>query len=230
MRTLLMIVFAAGLVGGAGVQSQTKPAAAADPVLVFETAKGTIEIRLFASETPKSVEHILTHMRRNVYRAQRFHRVTPMLVQVGDPQSRQMSRQASWGSGNTGNPIGVFELAKNRQHVRGAVGLAHSGDPRGADSQFYIMKAASPGLNGKHAIIGQVTAGMAVVDKLVVGDVIKDARVKQGPRVLRPGGSGGPGDDPIELRISAQHGARVVRWNELSKIVLQYGRVRDGFR
>ncbi len=177
MRSLLMMVAAAGLLGGAPLQSQTKPAPA-DPVLVFDTAKGTIEIRLFASETPKSVEHILTHMRRNVYRAQRFHRVTPVLVQIGDPQSRQMSRQAYWGTGNTGNPLGVFELSKKRSHVRGAVGLAHSGDPRGADSQFYIMKAASPGLDGKHAIIGQVTAGMAVVDRLAAGDQVKDARVK----------------------------------------------------
>jgi peptidylprolyl isomerase len=178
MRTLLVIVLASGLLGGAALQSQTKPAVPSDPVLVFETAKGAIEIRLFASETPKSVEHILTHMRRNVYRAQRFHRVTPMLVQTGDPQSRQMSRQAYWGTGNTGSPIGVFELSKKRTHVRGAVGLAHSGDARAADSQFYIMKAPSPNLDGKHAIIGQVSAGMAVVDKLAVGDVIKDARVK----------------------------------------------------
>ena len=178
MRSLLMIFTAAVLLGGAGVQSQATPAPPPDPVLVFDTVKGTIEIRLFASETPKSVEHLLTHMRRNVYRAQRFHRVTPLLVQIGDPQSRQMSRQAYWGTGNTGNPVGVFEHSKKRSHVRGAVGLAHSGDPRGADSQFYIMKAASPGLDGKHAIIGQVTVGMAVVDKLAPGDQVKDARVK----------------------------------------------------
>ena len=178
MRTLLTLVIATVVVCGAGLQSQTKPAAPADPVLVFDTAKGTIEIRLFASETPKSVAHILTHMRRNVYRAQRFHRVESMLVQTGDPQSRQMSRQAYWGTGNTGSPIGVFELSKKRTHIRGAVGLAHSGDGRAADSQFYIMKGASPSLDGKHAVIGQVTVGMAVVDKIQVGDLIKDARVK----------------------------------------------------
>ena len=178
MRTVLVVVVAAGLLGGAALHSQTKPAAPADPVLVFETAKGAFEIRLFASETPTSVAHILTHMRRNVYRAQRFHRVERLLVQTGDPKSRQVSQRAYWGTGNTGSPIGVFEWSKKRTHVRGAVGLAHSGDARAADSQFYIMKGASPGLDGKHAIIGQVTAGMAVVDKLVVGDVIKDARVK----------------------------------------------------
>jgi cyclophilin family peptidyl-prolyl cis-trans isomerase len=152
--------------------------AAADPVLVFETLKGVIEIQLFRAEAPKSVEHILALMKRSVYRGQRFHRVTASLAQFGDPLSRSMARQAYWGTGNTGSPIGVFEWSKKRTHVRGAVGLAHSGNPLGADSQLYIMKRSSPGLDGKHAIIGRVSAGMAVVDKIVVTDLIKDARVK----------------------------------------------------
>src|ERR1700752_1533303 len=113
--------------------AQPKPAAA-NPVIVFDTAKGSIEMELFQAEAPKSVEHILALMKRNFYRAQRFHRVTAVLAQVGDPQSRDMSRQDYWGSGNSGNPIGVFELSKKRSHARGAVGLAHSGNPLGADS------------------------------------------------------------------------------------------------
>jgi len=157
---------------------QGKPAPAANPVLVFETVKGTFEIELFASEAPKSVEHILALMKRSVYRGQRFHRVTPSLVQWGDPQSRDMTKRDSWGQGNFGRPIGVFEWSKTRSHVRGAVGLAHSGNPIGADSQLYIMKTPSPGLDGKHAIIGRVTTGMAVVDKIAVADQIKNATVK----------------------------------------------------
>ena len=89
-----------------------------------------------------------------------------------------MSRRDYWGSTNSGSPIGVFEWSKKRSHVRGAVGLAHSGDARGADSQLYIMKTASPGLDGKHAIVGRVITGMAVVDKIAVTDMIKNATVK----------------------------------------------------
>jgi peptidyl-prolyl cis-trans isomerase B (cyclophilin B) len=179
MRRLAIVL---GLIGGVFVAGssarQAKPKAAPDPVVVLETAKGTIEIRLFKSEAPKSVDHLLELMKRSFYRGQRFHRVTSALVQVGDPSSRNMSRQDSWGTSNSGNPIGVFELSKKRSHVRGAVGLAHSGNPLGADSQIYIMKTASPGLDGKHAIVGQVMTGMAVVDKIVVTDMIKNATVK----------------------------------------------------
>ena len=172
------VVVAAVLLGAWAQGAAVKPPAAPDPILVLETAKGTIEIRLFRSDAPKSVDHLLELMKRNFYRGQRFHRATASLVQVGDPMSRDMSRKDYWGTGNSGSPIGVFELSKKRSHVRGAVGLAHSGNPLGADSQIYIMKTASPGLDGKHAIVGQVTSGMEVVDKIVVTDMIKNATVK----------------------------------------------------
>lgn len=157
---------------------QAKAAASADPVLVFETEKGTIEIQLFASEAPRSVAHLLDLMKRSYYRGQRFHRVTAAFAQIGDPQSRSMARQAYWGSGGSGNPIGVFEHSPKRTHVRGAVSLAHSGSPLSADSQFFIMKTAGASLDGKHAVIGRVTVGMTVVDKIVVTDMIKDAKMK----------------------------------------------------
>jgi cyclophilin family peptidyl-prolyl cis-trans isomerase len=74
--------------------------------------------------------------------------------------------------------VGVAEFNK-RTHVRGAVGLAHGGDARYADSQIYILKTASPSLNGKHVVIGQVTKGIEVVDRLQVADVIKNALVTE---------------------------------------------------
>ena len=175
----LLIVIAIGmpLVGGA----QTQPAA--DPVFVLETVKGVVELRLFQAEAPKSVAHILQLVRRSYYRGQRIIRVEPTLVQFGDVQSRDMTRKANWGSGGSGTPINAFELLKKYTHRRGMVGLAHSGNPMAADSQLYIMKQPSPGLDGKHAIIGQVTAGLGVVDKLAVADLIKNAYVKgEGPK------------------------------------------------
>ncbi len=180
IRTVAMLAAAAVMAGPAltagGVLRQAKPPAAA-PVLVLETARGTIEIAFFPADAPKSVEHIVGLVRRSFYRGQRFHRVIASLVQFGDPRSRDMSLKDYWGSGGSGRAINVFELS-TRVHVRGTVGLGHAGNPLGADSQLYIMKAASPSLNGKHAIIGQVRAGMAVVDRLQVEDMIKDAYLK----------------------------------------------------
>ncbi len=148
------------------------------PTLTLETAKGAIQIRLFRAEAPKSVAHIVALVKNNFYRGQRIHRVEGSLVQFGDQTSRDMSMRDWWGRRGSGRAIGVAELNK-RPHVRGAVSLAHSGDPRYADSQLFIMKAASPSLNGKHVVIGQVTSGMAVVDALRVTDIIKQVTVTE---------------------------------------------------
>ena len=145
----------------------------APPVdVTFDTVKGAFKVRLFPADAPKSVEQIVGLIKRNFYRNQRIHRVEASLVQFGDPTSRDMSQRDWWGRRGSGRIIGVAEFNK-RTHVRGAVSLAHSGDAKLADSQLFIMKAAGPSLDKKHVVIGQVTAGMAVVDALRVTDTIK---------------------------------------------------------
>ena len=169
-----MKILAILLVLLAGVQ--TKPAG--NPVIVFETVKGNIEIELYAKDAPKAVEKLLTLVRQNFYRGQRFHRVEASLAQIGDPFSKDFTKRDRWGSGGSGQWLGVVEIPKQHRHVRGAVGMAHPGRPERADSQIYIMKSASPSLNGKHAIVGRVVAGMEVVDKLQAGDLVRKVYVK----------------------------------------------------
>ena len=150
-----------------------------NPVVVIETVKGTIEIELYAKDAPKTVAHLLTLVRQNFYRGQRFHRVEPgFLVQVGDPATRDFTKRARWGTGGSGKPIGVAEIGKTRRHAPGTVAMAHSGDPKFADSQFYIVMQPRPGLDGKYTIFGRVTSGMDVVKKLKRADILKRASVK----------------------------------------------------
>jgi cyclophilin family peptidyl-prolyl cis-trans isomerase len=146
--------------------------------MAIETVKGAIEIQLFRSESPKSVDHVLDLAKHNFYRGQRIHRVEASLVQFGDPVSRDMSRRDWWGRAGSGSPIGVAEFNKHK-NVRGAVGLAHTGNAAYADSQLYICKAAMPSLDGKHVVIGQVVKGMDVVDKLQVADVLRNVTVRE---------------------------------------------------
>ena len=166
---------------------QTKPAAPAQPaastaapVIVCDTVKGTFQIQTFAADAPKSVEHIVKLVRQGFYRGLRFHRVESGLVQIGDPQSRNVSLRNIWGTASSGTPIGVSEISKKHSHGRGAVGLAHPdpGSAQYADSQFYIMKIANPALDARFVVIGQVTTGMDVVDKLEVADVLRNATIK----------------------------------------------------
>jgi len=158
-----------------------KPAAPKTPapVIVLDTVKGTIEIETLPDDAPKTVAHVVELVKKNFYNGMRFHRAEEnFLVQIGDPQSRDMSREAWWGRGpGSGKPIGVSEIGK-RKHVPGSVGMAHSGDPKYADSQFYIVMQPRPGLDGKFTIFGRVTSGMDVVKKLKRADILKKASVK----------------------------------------------------
>jgi cyclophilin family peptidyl-prolyl cis-trans isomerase len=159
------------------------PAAKAGPapIIVLDTVKGAIEIETFPEDAPKTVQHIVALVKKNFYNGLRFHRAEPnFLVQVGDPQSRDMSREAWWGRGpGSGNPIGVAEITKKRRHAAGTVAMAHVGDPKLADSQFYIIIQPRPGLDGKYTIFGRVTSGMDVVGKLKRADILKKASVKE---------------------------------------------------
>ncbi len=150
---------------------------ATPPVAVFETAKGVFEIEFFPADAPKSVAHLVSLIEKRFYRGQRVHRVTAGLVQFGDPQSRDMTRRDYWGRAGSGTSIGVAEFSK-RSHTRGIVALAHSGNAAYADSQMFIVKAAAPSYDGKYTIVGRVTRGMDVVDKLAVADVLKQVSMK----------------------------------------------------
>jgi peptidyl-prolyl cis-trans isomerase B (cyclophilin B) len=158
--------------------SQTSPGAG--PVIVLETVKGVIEFETYPEEAPKTVAQIVGLVKRGFYNGQRFHRAEPnFVVQIGDPQSRNMTLQEWWGRSGSGKPIGVAEITKKRTHLRGAIGMGHSGSAKDADSQFYITLRNAPELNGKYTVFGQVIKGMEVAAKLQKADVLKKASVKE---------------------------------------------------
>ncbi|GMV20176.1 MAG: peptidylprolyl isomerase [Vicinamibacterales bacterium] len=179
LRWVMGMVAVATLVAlGSALRAEPQQAAAGNPILVLETAKGTIEIELFPKEAPKTVEHIVTLVKKNFYRGQRFHRAEGSVVQIGDPASRNMTRKAWWGRSNEGPAVGVAEFSKRLTNTRGAVGMAHAGSAEYARTQFYILKRANPELDGKHAVFGRVISGLAVLDKLEVADMLKTATIR----------------------------------------------------
>jgi len=158
------------------------PAKPAGPVIVVETSRGVFEFETFPAEAPKTVARILELVKQRFFNGQRVHRVvkspSPFVIQWGDPQSRDMTKKDRWGTGGSGKPIGVAEISRTRTHVRGAVAMAHAGDPAQADSQMYVTLAPVPQLNGQYTVFGQVIKGMEVVDQIQVEDVVKRMTVK----------------------------------------------------
>lgn len=177
-RLGLVVAMCAVLVAARVGAEQGRGAAAANPVLVLDTSRGRIEIELLRQAAPKTVDYIIGLVKKNFYRGLRFHRVERSLVQIGDPNTRNFTRRNIWGQTGTTPTVGVLETSKRASHTRGAVGLAHAGNAKLASSQFYIMKSASPGLDGDFTVFGRVTSGMAVVDALKFEDVLTQATIK----------------------------------------------------
>jgi cyclophilin family peptidyl-prolyl cis-trans isomerase len=159
--------------------------APAGPVVVVETVKGTFAFETYPDVAPRTVDHVVRLARRGFYNGQRVHRAVPnFVVQMGDPQTRDMTKREWWGRGDfagSGRPVGVAEISKKHLHLKGAVAMAHAGNPAEADAQFYVVLAAAPRLNGKYSVFGRVIEGVDVPAKLQVGDMIKKVSVRTPP-------------------------------------------------
>lgn len=133
----------------------------------------TITVELYPDIAPKSVENFLSLVNKGFYNGLTFHRVIPgFMIQGGCPEGT--------GMGGPGYTIyGEFArngFANDLKHTRGVLSMARAMDPNSAGSQFFIMHADAPHLDGSYAAFGKVTEGMEVVDAIAASKT--DARDK----------------------------------------------------
>ncbi|HEY7859866.1 MAG TPA: peptidylprolyl isomerase [Gemmatimonadaceae bacterium] len=149
------------------VRTRVLPALAGKlPRAEIETERGTITIELWAADAPLTVDNFLSLVHRGYYEDVRFHRVVPDFVaQDGDRR----------GDGNGGPAYTIRDELNRRRYGRGAVGMALSGPDTGG-SQYFLMLAPDPHLDGGYTVFGQVTGGWEVLDALVQGDLIERIR------------------------------------------------------
>jgi peptidylprolyl isomerase len=128
--------------------------------LVIDTTKGRIVIKLRTDIAPGHAERLKRLAGEGFYDNVPFHRVMGgFMAQTGDGQNGN-------GTGGSKYPNLKQEFSKV-EFKRGIVGMARRGDSvDSANSQFFIMFAEAPALNGQYTVIGEVVTGMEVVDKL----------------------------------------------------------------
>jgi peptidyl-prolyl cis-trans isomerase B (cyclophilin B) len=137
-------------------------------VAVMETDEGTIRLRLFAGQTPKTVANFVNLAQRGFYDGLTFHRVIDdFMIQGGCPSGT--------GAGSPGYRFDD-EFAKDLHHGKpGILSMANAG-PNTNGSQFFITHVPTPWLDGRHSVFGEV-AGDA--DQQVVNSI------RQGDRIIR---------------------------------------------
>ena len=124
---------------------------------------GTIRIELDKTAAPITVENFEKLAAKGFYDGLTFHRVIPgFMIQGGCPQGTGMGGpgytiKGEFASNGVANPI---------RHQRGVISMARSANPNSAGSQFFIMHADAPHLDGDYAAFGHVVEGMEVVDEI----------------------------------------------------------------
>lgn len=133
-------------------------------MIVLEMNDGAkIGIELDTNAAPKTAANFAKLVSQGFYDGLTFHRVIDgFMIQGGDPEGN--------GTGGPGYTIeGEFEengVPNPLKHERGVISMARASNPNSAGSQFFIVQADAPSLDGKYAAFGKVVMGMDEVDKI----------------------------------------------------------------
>ncbi len=161
-RRALMVAFLATPCVVTSSMSEAQTAADPENTIYLDLKDGRVVIQLLPELAPKHVERVKELARKGFYDGTPFHRVIEgFMAQGGDPT----------GTGTGGSGLGTLpaEFTNKRRFLRGTVGAARTNNPNTADSQFFIMFAPAPNLDGQYTIWGQVVSGMEFVDKIKRG-------------------------------------------------------------
>ena len=135
-------------------------------ILVLDTSKGEVTIKLRPDLAPGHVERIKTLVGEGFYDGVVFHRVIDgFMAQGGDPT----------GTGMGGSKLPDLKAEfTDTPHVRGVCSMARSQNPDSANSQFFICFDDARFLDGQYTVWGEVTEGMENVDQFARGEPVRN--------------------------------------------------------
>ncbi len=135
---------------------------------VMETDRGAIAIEMYPDAAPNTVANFYVLAEDGYYDGLNFHRVIPdFVVQGGCPEGT--------GGGGPGWQIACETSGTPHKHVAGSLSMAHRGPDTGG-SQFFLVLAPQPHLDGVHTVFGKVAEGIDVMQSIEGGDKIKSVR------------------------------------------------------
>ena len=144
--------------------------------LYLDLEYGRVIIKLHPELAPKHVARIKELVRQGFYDGLIWHRVIEgFMAQGGDPK----------GDGTGGSGQNIPAEFNGGRHVRGSLSMARAANINSADSQFFIVLADSPHLNGQYTYWGEVVSGMEFVDRIRKGDPESNGMVPYPDRIIR---------------------------------------------
>ena len=133
-------------------------------MIIIEMENGdTMKVELYPEHAPITCANFEKLVKEGFYDGLTFHRIIPgFMVQGGDPEGTGMGGspetiKGEFRSNGVNNPL---------RHTRGVLSMARTMAPNSASSQFFIMHADAPHLDGQYAAFGKVVEGVEAVDHI----------------------------------------------------------------
>jgi len=134
-------------------------------VAILTTSAGEMVLEFWPDVAPGHVENFIKLAKQGFYDGTCFHRVIKdFMIQGGDPNTKDDSKQRLWGTGGPGYHIKAE--FNDRPHVRGVLSMARSNDPNSAGSQFFICHGEPRFLDRQYTAFGKLIKGDDVLEKI----------------------------------------------------------------
>jgi peptidyl-prolyl cis-trans isomerase B (cyclophilin B) len=139
--------------------------AADKEVAVLKTSEGEMVVEFWPDVAPNTVANFIKLAKSGFYDGTAFHRIIKgFMIQGGDPQSKDPSKEELWGTGGSGEHIKAE--FNDRHHEKGVLSMARASNPDSASSQFFICLGPTPQLDGKYTAFGKLIKGENVLEKI----------------------------------------------------------------
>lgn len=136
-----------------------------NPIVTIEMENGNkMEVELYPEIAPNTVNNFISLVNKGYYNGLTYHRVIPgFMIQGGCPDGTGMG-----GPGyNIKGEFNMNNFTNDLKHTKGVISMARAASPNSAGSQFFIMVADSPHLDGQYAAFGKVISGIEEADRIV---------------------------------------------------------------
>ena len=165
MWILAMFLLSSALFAAEEKKEDTSPVSTGNEVAVITTSEGDMVVEFWTDAAPNTIENFKKLARAAFYNGTIFHRIVKaFMIQGGDPNSKDPSKENRYGEGGPGYKIKAE--FNDHLHERGVISMAREPDPDSAGSQFFICLAPVPRLDHQYTTFGNLIKGDDVLAKI----------------------------------------------------------------
>ena len=165
MSILAMFLLSSALFAAEEKKEDTSPVSTGNEVAVITTSEGDMVVEFWTDAAPNTIENFKKLARAGFYNGTIFHRIVKaFMIQGGDPNSKDPSKENRYGEGGPGYKIKAE--FNDHSHERGVISMAREPDPDSAGSQFFICLAPVPRLDHQYTTFGKLIKGDDVLGKI----------------------------------------------------------------